>query len=197
MSGILHESRTPEYWDHQYRAGATGRPVNERERILFRAHTDPDPIWRAVDVGCGTGGMTAALWWMGVQITGYDFSKVAIDRAREAAAHTRANFVVHDFDAQAIPPELAPKTVDLIVCRHSLEFLDRARFLGDARRWLAPEGIVHITTNVEEKAPEDTRHRGLPDRVVQDLGEGGFRSRTRYDLDDDGSVTCLVLQGPM
>ncbi|MFJ3365771.1 class I SAM-dependent methyltransferase [Streptomyces anthocyanicus] len=197
MTGILHENRTPEYWDHQYRQGATWRPVDEREQILFRTHTDPDPVWRAVDIGCGLGEMTQALWWMGMQVQGYDFSKVAVSVARNSAWHTGATFEVHDFDTESNPPEVTPGSLDLVVCRLSLEFLDRERLLADARRWLAPEGIVHITTSVAEKEPATSRHRGLPESVVHDMGRGAFRSRTRYDLDDDGTVTCLVLRGPM
>ncbi|MFJ9719895.1 class I SAM-dependent methyltransferase [Streptomyces sp. NPDC101213] len=192
---VLHENRTPEYWDRIYQAGGDWMPVTPRERQMFRAYVDPDPSWKAIDVGCGRGSMTAALWVWGMEAVGYDLSPLAIEQARHRNADADVSFVRHDFNASPIPGDLAPGSLGLVVCRASLEFLDRERFLGDVRRWLNPEGVLHITTHIQEKTPPTLRHRGLPQTVVHGLGDG-FRSRTRYDLTDDGSVTCLVLRGP-
>ncbi|GAA2612743.1 hypothetical protein GCM10010304_76460 [Streptomyces roseoviolaceus] len=192
---VIPEDRTPEYWNNLYKNGdGLFREVSPFEREMLRAYVAPDSGWRAIDVGCGTGALTARLATWGMDVTGYDLSEVAVT---EALAHhgARARFVVHDFTAHAIPQDLRPGTLDLAVCRLSLEYLDRARFLTDVRRWLKPEGVLHVTTYVAEKTSKVIRSGGLPDRVVQDLG-CGFRTMTRYELEQDGSVTCVVLRGP-
>ncbi|MER6559015.1 hypothetical protein ABT300_14990 [Streptomyces sp. NPDC001027] len=51
-----------------------------------------------------------------------------------------------------------------------------------------------MATNVREQAP-GLKHRGLPNRVIESLG-AGFRSATWYELEQGGSVVCLVLRDP-
>jgi 2-polyprenyl-3-methyl-5-hydroxy-6-metoxy-1,4-benzoquinol methylase len=132
----------------------------------------------------------------GLDVTGMDFSPFVIERARRlhgAAKHL--TFRVHDFNADSIRTFLHRGSVDIVVCRLSLPFLDRERFLVDVKRWLVPQGVLHITTAVHERTPPKHRHRGLTQSEIEVLKQE-WSSATRYDLENDGSITCLVLRGP-
>ncbi len=191
-----HHLRTPEYWNSQYAHGVKFRQVSSFEASMFRAYVDPEPGMFAVDVGCGQGDMTARMATWGLDVIGVDFSPLAVTRARRRhQGIDHLNFRVHDFNVDAIPVYLRPRSVDLMVCRLSLAFLDRERFLVDVKRWLKPEGVLHITTSVHERTRPGQKHRGLTQDALKQL-EQGWHSATRYDLENDGSVTCLVLRSP-
>lgn len=163
---------------------------------MFRAYVAPEPGMRAVDAGCGQGDLAARMADWGLDVTGMDFSPFVIERARRlhgAAKHL--TFRVHDFNADSIRTFLHRGSVDIVVCRLSLPFLDRERFLVDVKRWLVPQGVLHITTAVHERTPPKHRHRGLTQSEIEVLKQE-WSSATRYDLENDGSITCLVLRGP-
>jgi hypothetical protein len=103
-------------------------------------------------------------------------------------------YAQHDFVARSIPASLKPGTFDLIMCRNTLPYLDRERFLVDAGRWLTPKGQLHLTVPlVEPGAPPPPRWaRGLTPEQIRNLG-AGWRSRTDYPL--DASHVCVVLSG--
>lgn len=190
------QHHTPEYWNTQYAKGATFRQVSPFEASMFRAYVDPTPGMVAIDVGCGPGDMAARMATWGLDVIGVDFSPLVVARARRRhQGIDNLNFRVHDFNVDAIPVYLRPRSVDLMVCRLSLAFLDRERFIVDVRRWLKPEGVLHITTSVHERTRLGQKHRGLTQDALKQL-EQGWRHATRYDLENDGSVTCLVLRAP-
>lgn len=196
VGGVRQRHRTPEFWDSLHESGYPIPDPSPVERHLFRAYTAPESGMRVIDVGCGQGRMTAHLANWGLRVTGYDFSGVAIETARAAYARygDSLGFHLHDFDADAIPPELEPGSVDLVVCRLSLEFLDQARFLTDVRRWLKPGGILHVTSHLtDEPLPGDAVHHGLSDRQIEAIGVG-WRHKTSYRVAGCGSPLALVLR---
>lgn len=193
---IVHETSTPEYWNDSYESGKFMPGIPQFERQMFRVYVDPRPGMVALDAGCGRGDFAACLEGWGLDVLGCDFSTVAIGRARsDFKDQDNVRFDVHDFNVGSAPWGLNPRSLDLVVCRLSIAYLDRHRFLVDARRWLKPTGVVHITTHVTDHAPPFMGHRGLSDEEIGDLA-AGWGSCTRYDLEGDGSLTCLVLRGP-
>ncbi len=194
---VVHERKSPAYWDSLYRAGYRVNEPSAFERQMFRAYVNPESGMRAVDVGCGRGRMAAHLASWGLDVTGYDFSTVAVEDAQAShlAFGDQLSFRQHDFNADAIPPELAPGSVDIMVCRHSFEFLEQARFVNDVRRWLTPKGALHITTHLAERMPPTAEHQGLSEKRIEVLGKG-WRSLTTYGLDGRGSIVGIVLRGP-
>ena len=88
------------------------------------------PPGRAVDLGCGTGADALFLADRGFWVTGVDFSRVAVERARRSAAERgltdRARFVLGDVTARDIPGAEGP--FDLVVAYNTLQDLwKRAR----------------------------------------------------------------------
>ncbi|MGW3199231.1 class I SAM-dependent methyltransferase [Streptomyces sp. NPDC001118] len=196
-NNAMREDQTPEYWDARYSRGHGDVPVSAFEAQMFRVYVDPAPGMIALDAGCGTGAFASRLATWGLDVLAADFSSRAIANARQAHTHHDSlSFALHDFNADAIPPSLAPGSVDLVVCRMSLAYLDRARFIGDVRRWLTPEGILHITTPVTERAPAQMPYRGLGLDTINGLADGWWHC-TRYDIEGQGAVTCIVLRAPM
>ncbi|WP_331726220.1 methyltransferase domain-containing protein [Streptomyces sp. NBC_00470] len=194
MTNVLNENQTPDYWNDLYlKRAVLPRPVDDFEAAMLRAYTEVRPGMRALDVGCGMGELAARIAGWGLNVTGIDFSLIAIARANAAYRDVNAYFDVLDVNAGAIPLYLEPSSFDLICCRMSLTFLDQARFLGDVRRWLAPRGTLHVTTLVRELAPTVTENRGMSLEEIDALASQ-WKSARRYHLENDGSVTCLVLQ---
>ncbi|MER6030662.1 class I SAM-dependent methyltransferase [Streptomyces sp. NPDC001851] len=194
---VVHERQTPEYWNQLYKAGYRVKEPVAFEREMFRNYAMVKSGMLAVDVGCGRGQMSAHMAKWGLMVLAYDFSDVAIEDAR--ASHEdfgdQLSFVRHDFDADATPPELVPGTVDIISCRHSFEFLDRSRFITDARRWLTRSGVLQITTHRARQMPPSAAHQGLRDDEIEGLHKG-WRYMTSYGLDGEDSLIGIVLRGP-
>jgi 2-polyprenyl-3-methyl-5-hydroxy-6-metoxy-1,4-benzoquinol methylase len=136
------DQRTPAYWDALYKAEHGAPDPSPFEWSMLRVYTSARPGMRVIDVGCGRGRLAAHMAAWGLTVTGYDFSRVAIEDAqtKHSPLWEELTFVRHDFDTDPIPPDLRPNSVDVITCRHSLEFLDQTRFLTDAARWLVPGG---------------------------------------------------------
>jgi SAM-dependent methyltransferase len=81
---------------------------------------------RAIDLGCGSGGVAVRLAEAGFDVTGVDFSPVAIRKARAAAAagglgEDRIRFFEGDLTASAIPGVIGP--FDLLVDYGTLDDL--------------------------------------------------------------------------
>ncbi|MEV5880790.1 class I SAM-dependent methyltransferase [Streptomyces sp. NPDC052101] len=194
---VVHERQTPEYWDAMYAKGYRVPDPTPFERQMFRNYAAVKSGQRVVDVGCGQGRMAAHMATWGLTVRAFDFSGVAIEHAR--ASHQDhgdlLTFARHDFNADAIPGALEPGSVNIMVCRHSLEFLDLPRFLTDARRWLIRSGVLHITTHRAELMPPTAPHRGLTGRQIEVL-RPGWQFMTTYGLDGSGSLIGIVLRGP-
>ena len=110
-------------------------------RLAFlRAEVRPGD--RALDLGCGTGGFTAALAQAGAQAIGVDVAEAALTRAR--ARHPGLDFRLVPFDG---PLPLQDNGFDLVWASEVIEHVaDTARWLSEVRRVLAPNGRLLLTT---------------------------------------------------
>lgn len=182
-------------WDAWYARDARMRvPITDAEIELFHQHVDVASGMLALDAGCGTGHWSRRLAAAGLGVLGMDVSPTALAMARWQGSGPHLLYAQHDFVARSVPASLQPGTFDLIMCRNTLPYLDRERFLVDAGRWLTPKGQLHLTVPlVEPGAPPPPRWaRGLTPEQIRNLG-AGWRSRTDYPL--DASHVCVVLSG--
>lgn len=118
-----------------YRRGAPweGTPRSELVDLLASGRLRPGvtPGPRALDVGCGSGSDSLLLAENGFEVTGVDFSAVAIDKAREAArGRSGVSFV--QADLFALPAEVTAEPFDLIFDGGTVD-----DFPSGARRTLA------------------------------------------------------------
>ncbi len=113
-------------------------PVHERVIELVRPRLGGAKFGRALDVGCGAGLSTRALDGLAAPAVGIEPVEAMLPWARRVAP--RAHFLAGR--AEAIP--LRAGSVELITAAGSLNYADLARFFGEARRVLAPGGIVVV-----------------------------------------------------
>jgi SAM-dependent methyltransferase len=122
-------------YDLMYRFGA---PWEGADRVELRAlvqdgRCSPETLRppgggpaRAIDLGCGSGNVSCELAEAGFQVTGVDFSEVALRKARARAAarglgEDRVRFVQADLTRGSLPE--APGPYDLLVDYGTLDDL--------------------------------------------------------------------------
>jgi SAM-dependent methyltransferase len=113
-----------------------------QEEPIFARHPPGDG--NVLDVGCGTGEITARLatTFPRASFVGVDLDEPHLDRARNrcAALGSRVRFQFGDALALPFPDE----QFDLVVCRHLLQAVpDAGKVLAEIRRVLRPGGRLH------------------------------------------------------
>ena len=99
---------------------------------------------RVLDIGFGTGVLTARLYENGYDITGIDFSERMIQIAHQKMP--RARLIQHDF-TNGLPAEFADSKFDAIVCTYAIHHLDdyaKIDFLKELQAHLLPAGRIYI-----------------------------------------------------
>lgn len=110
-------------------------------RVMERAHRmlgRPGPFRRALDVGCGAGVSTRALAGFAEQAIGMEPAEEMLRWHSTVAPG--ADFLVGA--AEALPVGRA--SVDLITAAGALNYTDLERFFPEARRVLAPGGVLLV-----------------------------------------------------
>lgn len=125
-------------YDLMYRFGAPweGADRVELRRLIADGRCAPETLrrpgsagTRAIDLGCGAGGVAIELAEAGFDVTGVDFSQVALRKARAAAERrglgaARIRFVAGDLTAGHVPGVDGP--FDLLVDYGTLDDLPEA-----------------------------------------------------------------------
>lgn len=101
-----------------------------------------------LDLGCGAGKNSIYFAERDAQVTGYDFSKVAITAAKERA--DKENLSIN-FEVQSIGEALliADQSIDIvldIMSSHALSNPERATYISELYRVLKPGGYAFIRT---------------------------------------------------
>lgn len=122
---------------------AQAEAIWPQEEPIFDRH----PLGGGVilDVGCGTGEITARLAekFRATSLIGIDLEQSHLTRASVRCASYGARVGFQIGDAMAIPFDDA--MFDLVVCRHLLQAVpDPARVLAEIRRVLRPGGRMHL-----------------------------------------------------
>ncbi|MFF4699988.1 class I SAM-dependent methyltransferase [Streptomyces chattanoogensis] len=165
-------------WDRQH-AAVRSRPLRDHETLRFYQHVQPSSGMVAADIGCGSGQWTRQLARWGVRVVGYDFSSVALEKARADRQMPGISYVEWDANAGTAPPELGPGSLDLVTCRMSLAYIDTGHLLPLIGQWLTTRGVLYIDTPVEyPNRPHPLFHRGLTDEEIRDLASGWAYART-------------------
>src|SRR5205823_2223822 len=122
---------------------AQAEAIWPQEEPIFDRH----PLGGAavLDVGCGTGELTARLAakFPRASFIGVDLEEPHLERARAHCAALGARVRFEVADALALPYDDA--AFDLVVCRHVIQAVpDPAGVLAEIRRVLRPGGRVHL-----------------------------------------------------
>ena len=185
-------------YDLMYRFGA---PWEGADRVELRElvangrcaaetlRSPGSPAARAIDLGCGSGGVSLELAQAGFAVTGVDFSSIALAKARAAAERRRLGperviFAAGDLTAGGVPGVAGP--FDLLVDYGTLDDLTSAGREAMARyvTGLARPGALFFLfafSGRHEDLPRmsfDGPSRAFPGLVpgeVEDLFEPAFR----------------------
>jgi SAM-dependent methyltransferase len=163
--------RTAEDWQKRYETGDTpwdtGQPDSELVRILQEGWFGP---CRCVEIGCGTGTNAIYLAQRGFEVTAFDISPLAIEKARKKAdaAGVSVTFVVGDVFE---PPDFG-EPFSLVFDRgvyHSVRELGVAKFLAGLRRLTAPGSwYLALMGNADDPTPKE---KGPPRVSVRQIAE--------------------------
>jgi SAM-dependent methyltransferase len=148
----------PAGWNERYAGGETpwdsGQPSRELERIVAEGWFDR---CRALELGCGTGTNAVFLASRGFDVTGVDFSPLAIQKAeaRARAARAKVRFLVADVTSLPDLGEPFPLVWDRGVYHH-MRNVDLEGFLRTLEKHVAPGGwYLTLAGNANDPAPED------------------------------------------
>jgi SAM-dependent methyltransferase len=129
---------------------------------------------RALDLACGEGQNAIWLASLGWDVTGVDFSEVAIAKARARAEREGVNVDFFAADLNDYAPEANTFDLVLVLYLH-IQPDERRRVLARAVDALAPGGtfvlIGHDLTNMTDGVggPSDPRIHVTPDEVASEL----------------------------
>jgi SAM-dependent methyltransferase len=120
----------------------------ELRQLLDIGEVTPATHPRAIDLGCGTGANVVALAARGFEVTGVDFSPVALAkarvRARNAGVEERCRFREVDLTAPTLPDEVGGP-YDLLLDFGTLDDLRPAgqvRMASHIARLVRPDAVV-------------------------------------------------------
>jgi SAM-dependent methyltransferase len=130
-----------------YRLGFTpwdGHPIASSLRDLVEGTADSPALspGSALDVGCGTGDTSLYLAQHGWQVTGVDFVRNAIEKARAKADAAKVTVDLRQSDATRLSSEGVGTGFDLIVdngCLHGMSAEDRANYVREITAVAAPD----------------------------------------------------------
>jgi SAM-dependent methyltransferase len=164
-------------WDRRYAEGQLlwgSRP----NRFLEQEAAGLD-AGRAIDLACGQGRNAVWLAEQGWEVTGVDFSAVALDQARALAAERGVAVDWIHADLVAYRPE--PQAYDLALIFYlQLSAEERAAIVRVAAAGVRPGGMFllvgHDAENIEHGhgGPQDPARLYSPDDVVSDLQGTGL-----------------------
>ncbi|MFJ3505285.1 methyltransferase, FxLD system [Streptomyces sp. NPDC090135] len=181
-------------WEEHYAEGKGFRLLNEGEReLLARRVPVPEGGGRALDAGCGKGGLTLFLASLGYEVDAVDFAGSALACAREEHGDVRGVRWLGLHLERDDWAELCEEGYDLVALRLVVPFFrDRARVLHALGELLRPGGKMLIITPTAGSVPAEKRGIALGEEEIA-LIASGWEQCTREDLD---GLAVLTLQGP-
>lgn len=188
---------------YSFRAPWEMGPREELVRLVSGGRLTPQtlPPGRAIDLGCGSGANAVFLAAQGFDVTGVDFSPVAIRKARRAAAlhpELPLRFVRSDLTAASMPG--IEGIYDLLVDYGTLDDLrrgDRPAMAATVRRLSRP-GSVFLLWCFYDEVPwwrrAGARFPGLaPDEPEQLFGDAFTVERLPSPAPGSG-FACFLLE---
>lgn len=164
-------------------------------RFVAEAFGEVEPRGRALDLACGEGRNTIWLAERGWKVTGVDFSRVAIERARRLAARRGVEVTFIEADVTTWLPE--PRVHALVLVAYlQIPADDLQKVWADAAEALEEDGelflIGHARRNLHEGVggPRDPNVLWEPAVITKQLIGAGF------EVDLSGHVVRSADESP-
>jgi SAM-dependent methyltransferase len=160
---------TEDRFKQRYESGFTPWDIGKPDfNLIETVTTIPIEPCKALDIGCGTGDNCIWLTQHGFQVTGVDFSEMAIEQAKEKASkeNVKCTFMVIDFLTNKISGRPFGFAFDR-GCFHSLNSdEERTIFAENVAGHLEKDGLwLSLIGNADEQ-----RNRpGPPQRTARDI----------------------------
>jgi SAM-dependent methyltransferase len=160
-------------------AYAAHRPDYPADAVAWCVAPTGRPVagLRVLDLGAGTGKLTALLAELGADVTAVEPDEAMLAELRRRLPSARALAG----PAEAIP--LADGSVDAVLCGQSLHWFDMSRALPEIARVLAPGGVLGAMWNSDDDRVEwvaglrdVARGAGSPVRSQRELDATAFAS---------------------
>lgn len=120
-------------------ANGAGNPIEEEEGVMFSLL--PRESGRLLDIGCGVGSISLELQKKGFDVTGIDFSEVAIEKAKERGVSAH----VVDVDKEGLSA-FSDNHFDVVWAGDVVEHVFDPLFLfAEVKRVLKPTGVFLLT----------------------------------------------------
>jgi cyclopropane fatty-acyl-phospholipid synthase-like methyltransferase len=152
----------------------TGIPVPELVRFI-----EGKPAGKAIDIGCGTGTNLLFLAQNHWQVTGLDFARLAIRKAKRKLAGFPKTLRVANVTKMAEMELPGPYDLALdLGCFHSLSEKDRDEYRKGVERWIKPGGSLLIYAF--QPAEDSPKVIGLTRQAMERVFTTGF-DLTNYE----------------
>jgi SAM-dependent methyltransferase len=180
------------HWDERY-AGRELVWTSEPNRFLVQ-EVDGLAPGRVLDLACGEGRNAVWLAERGWQVTGVDFSKVGLEKARqlENARGVHIEWILADL----LDYRPGPRAFALVIVFYlQVPEAQRTPILASAAGAVTPGGtfllVGHDSSNIAEGygGPQDRAVLYSAEEVRRDLKESGLRNRARRTCSATGRHT--------
>lgn len=154
------------------------KPYGELLAHEICKHLDPDaPPSSILEVACGTGRITAALYQdlakpLGLQLVATDLSKIAIEMAKKVLGEELQRDVAFHSDVDMADLPFADNSFDVVVCGFGLMFPpDKVRVAREFKRVLRPGGKIYGTVFQYNELfdlalKQSQKHFGTPSAIM-------------------------------
>lgn len=147
-------------WDSSFSGGKDYTPLNQVFLATLLTQLERTPQ-HAVDLGCGTGDAAVKLAQRSIEVVGYDWSPVALKKARARAEEHNVSGLAKFIDGDIDSPEqfgLDPASMDLIICKLVIAFArDRRSLCEYVADTLTGKGAFIVITPVLHEGYEYTK----------------------------------------
>jgi SAM-dependent methyltransferase len=118
--------------------------ANAKIDVLL-SYLTPNPTWHMVELGCGSGHLVEEIYKRThCRITGVDFSRIALDKAKIRLKDYPIDFILSDANNTNIPS----CSVDMVICSGIIEHIsDINSIFKEIRRILKPKGYIFIVSS--------------------------------------------------
>lgn len=147
--GDIHGQDSPCTVSEAFIRRELDRPRLHRESMINLLVNHGVTGQRILDVGCSTGGTTAALasWYSTSKVLAQDVNEKSVDAAKVRLLGLQLKNAI----AHTVPPGPLPypdASFDLVTCVSVLEFVPEGRreFLAELQRVVRPGGYVYLST---------------------------------------------------